>query len=335
MWQTGAVDQSTYAGRMSHNTLMLAAQAAAAVPDMQLVKTADFDLPAVKSALAWDSDGQVWVIEVPESDDAESKQRDRIAGAQAIGEGLRARLPFAAPRVIGTTMVEGRTLSVGAYLPGIRIRQEKITPETASAIGQAVGHLHSIPASTLYDQGRPVHSATDAMRKATSIVDRAAKTTLLPKDLLRRWEAAYEDRDLWQFEPTIIHGALHLGAFLAEGAVITGVTGWRELAVGDPARDVAWFTTPHLAGTLEPGKTSYLDTRQDADQRIFQRARFWAELDIARWLLHGIDVRSEQIVDEATQLINELHDRISGDMESGLTEPITKAAHPLSDTTES
>ena len=314
---------------------MLAAQAAAAVPDMQLVKTAPFDLPGVRSALAWDADGQVWVIEVPETDEAESKQRDRISGAMAIGEGLRARLPFAAPRVIGTTTVEGRTLSVGEYLPGARIRPDKISPELATAVGEAIAQLHSIPASTLYDQGRPVHSATDAMRKATSIVDRAAKTTLLPKNLLRRWEAAYEDRDLWQFEPTIIHGALHLGAFLTEGTTITGVTGWRELSVGDPARDVAWFTTPHLTERLEPAKTSYLDTRQEADHRIFQRARFWAELDIARWLLHGIDVRSEEIVDEATQLINELHDRISGDMESGLTEAITEAPHPLSDNSES
>ena len=314
---------------------MLAAQAAAAVPDMQLVKTAAFDLAGVQSALAWDSDGQVWVIEVPESDDAESKQRDRIAGAQAIGEGLRSRLPFAAPRVIGTTTVKGRTLSVGAYLPGARIRPDKITPEMAAAIGQAIAQLHAIPASTLYDQGRPVHSATDAMRKATSIVDRAAKTTLLPKNLLRRWEAAYEDRDLWQFEPTIIHGALHLGAFLTDGTAITGVTGWRELSVGDPARDVAWFTTPHLAARIEPAKTSYVDTRPDADHRIFQRARFWAELDIARWLLHGIEVRSEEIVDEATQLINDLHDRISGNIETELTEVITEAPHPLSDPSES
>jgi macrolide phosphotransferase len=313
---------------------MLAAQAAAAVPDMQLVKTASFDLPGVRSALAWDPDGQIWVIEVPESDEAEQKQRERISGAQAIGDGLRSRLPFAAPRVIGTTMVNGRTLSVGAYLPGARIRQDKITPEVASAIGQAIAQLHAIPASTLYDQGRPVHSATDAMRKATSIVDKAAKTTLLPKNLLRRWEAAYEDRDLWQFEPTIIHGALHLGAFLADGTTITGVTGWRELSVGDPARDVAWFTTPQLAERLEPAKTSYVDIRPEADHRIFQRARLWAELDIARWLLHGIDVRSEQIVDEATTLINELHDRISGDMESHLTEVITEAPHPLSDNPE-
>lgn len=313
---------------------MLAAQAAAAVPDMQLVKTAAFDLPGVRSALAWDGDGHPWIIEVPESDEAESKQRERIAGAQAIGEGLRSRLPFHAPRVIGTTTVHGRTLSVGALLPGSRIRHDKLTPDTAGSIGEAIATLHAIPASTLYDQGRPVHSATDAMRKATSIVDRAAKTTLLPKNLLRRWEAAYEDRDLWQFEPTIIHGALHLGAFLAEGPTITGVTGWRELSVGDPARDVAWFTTPQVSEKMEQAKTRYLDTRPDADHRMFQRARFWAELDIARWLLHGIDVRSEQIVDEATQLINELHDRISGDIETALTEVITDAPHPLSDKSE-
>jgi aminoglycoside phosphotransferase (APT) family kinase protein len=316
---------------MSHHTLMLAAHASAAVPDMQVVKTSALSLPGVDSALAWDADGQVWIIELPQSDEAESKQRDRIAGATAIGDGLRTRLPFAAPRVVGTTEVDGRTLSVGQFLPGSRIRPEKISPDLSHAIGAAVATLHDIPASALYDQGRPVNSATDAMRKATSIVDKAAQTTLLPKALLRRWEAAYEDHDLWQFEPTIIHGALHLGAFLAEGSEIVAVTGWRELSVGDPARDVAWFTTSHLAKALEPAKTSYLDTRPSADRRLFQRARFWAELDIARWLLHGIDIRSEQIVDDATKLIEQLHERISGDLDQTLTEPITQTPHPLSD----
>lgn len=312
---------------------MLAAHACAAVPDMHLVKTSAFDLPGVESALAWDGDGHTWIIEWPLSDEAESKQRDRIAGAQAIGDGLRSRLPFSAPRVVGTTTVEGRTLSVAQFLPGSRMTPDKIPVALAMAVGQAIAGLHEIPASTLYDQGRPVHSATDSMRKATSIVDRAAQTTLLPKALLRRWEAAYEDHELWQFEPTIIHGALHFGAFLIEGTAIAAVTGWRELSVGDPARDVAWFTTPRLAERLENAKTSYLDTRSHSDHRIFQRARLWAELDIARWLLHGIDIRSEKIVDEATQLISQLHDRISGDLDAAITEPITQTPHPLSEDT--
>jgi aminoglycoside phosphotransferase (APT) family kinase protein len=170
----------------------------------------------------------------------------------------------------------------------------------------------------------------DSMRQATTIVDRAAQTTLLPKALLRRWEAAYEDRGLWQFEPTIIHGALHVGAFLVEASDVVAVTGWRDLSVGDPARDLAWMTTPHMSARIEPGRGSYLDARSASDQRLFQRARLWAELDIARWLLHGIDTRNEKIVDDATQLISELHDRISGDLDSALTEPITHVPHPLS-----
>jgi macrolide phosphotransferase len=316
---------------MSHHTLMLAAHASAAVPDMHLVRTTPAEFPGAEAAIAWDGDGAQWLIELPISDEAESKQRDRISGAQAIGDGLRARLPFAAPRIIGTTLVEGRTLSVGAFLPGGRIRLDRLSPDVAEAIGLAIAGLHEIPASTLYDQGRPVRSAIDSMRKATTIVDRAAQTTLLPKALLRRWEAAYEDQGLWQFEPTIIHGALHLGAFLVEGSQVVGVTGWRELSVGDPAKDLAWMTTPHMSARVEAGRTSYLDARSASDQRLFQRARLWAELDIARWLLHGIDTRNEKIVDDATRLISELHDRITGDLDSTLTEPITHVPHPLSE----
>ena len=310
---------------------MLAAHASAAVPTLHIVKTETVTMPGVESALAWDADGQAWIIELPLDDNAESKQRDRIAGAGAIGEGLRARLPFRTPRIAGTTEVRGRTLSVGEFLPGSRIAPDKITPAVSTAIGQAIAALHAIPASVLYDQGRPIHSSTDAMRKATSIVDKAAQTTLLPKALLRRWEAAYEDHDLWQFEPTIIHGALHLGAFLTDGTTIQAVTGWRELSVGDPARDLAWFTIPHLQAAVEPAKSAYLDSRPDADRRLFQRARFWGELDIARWLLHGIDIRDEKIVDDATKLLEDLHDRISGDLDQTLTEPITTTPHPLSD----
>ena len=317
---------------MSHQTLMLAAHASAAVPDMQLVRTTSYNLPGVDSALGWDDTGEAWLIELPQTDDAESRQRDRVGAARAMGDGLRSRLPFDAPRVAGTTIVQGRTLSVSRFLPGDRVRVEKTTPDVAQAIGEAIATLHQVPASALYDQGRPVLSSNESMRKATSIVDRAAQTTLLPKALLRRWEAAYEDHDLWQFEPTIVHGALHLGAFLLDQGQVTAVTGWRELCVGDPARDLSWFTTPQMTEKMEAGRTKYLDTRSEADRRIFQRARLWAELDIARWLLHGIDNRNEKIVDEATGLINELHERISNNLDTALTETITDAPHPLSGT---
>ena len=311
---------------------MLAARASEALPGVNLVRTQDYPTPDALAALAWDEQNTVYLIEWPQSDQAESAQRDRIQGALAIGQGLRSRLPFLTPKVDGTLQVKGRTLTVSRFLPGVRPRADRLDSALAGALGEAIAHLHAIPASALYDQGRPILSAVDSMRRATQIVDRAAQTTLLPKALLRRWEAAYEDRELWQFEPTIIHGALHLGAFLVDGPEVLAVTGWRELAVGDPARDLAWLSTPPFKLAAEQARTHYLDVRPDADRRLFQRARFWAELDIARWLLHGIDTRNEQVVEEATALVTDLHDRISGDLDAALTEPITHAPHPLQPT---
>lgn len=316
---------------MSHHTLMLAAQATAAVGGLELVKTIPHTHPGFSAALAWDSAGSAWLIELPETDETESLHRDRIQAARAIGEGLRTRLPFRVPRVAGTTVVQGRTLAVWEWLPGGRIRGATPPPATAADIGKTLAALHDNPASTLYDQGRPVAQATESMREATQIVDRAAQTTLLPKALLRRWEAAYEDHTLWQFEPTIIHGSLHVGAFLLEKDSVVAITGWRGVAVSDPAKDLAWMSHPDVRSAMEPARTAYLNARSSADARLVQRARFWAELDVASHLLYGIRVRSEEIVDRATDRINELHDRISGDLEHVITEPLTHTPHPLSE----
>jgi aminoglycoside phosphotransferase (APT) family kinase protein len=310
---------------------MLAAHASAAVSGLKLVKTAPHSMEGGLAALGWDSDGAAWLIEWPQTDDAESLQRDRIAGARAIGDGLRSRLPFQVPRVAGTTIVDGRTLSVTSFLPGQPIAGPTPSAALAADIGRTIAALHDIPASTLYDQGRPVHQATESMRQATNIVDRAAQTTLLPKALLRRWEAAYEDHGLWQFESTIIHGSLQPSSFLVDKSGVVAVTDWKTIAVGDPAKDLAWMATPPLQAALEPARTSYFDSRAAADARLIQRARFWAELEVASLLLRGIELRSEEMVDRATDLINELHDRISGDLDQVITEPLTQTPHPLSD----
>ena len=316
---------------MSHLSLMLAAQASAAVPGLTLVSTTDISDEHRHAALATDVDSRAWVVELPQTDDEELSTRERIGALGAIGDGLRSRLPFGVPRIHGETNVRGRTLTVGEWLPGFRPDPHKLGPEAVASVAQAMATLHAIPASALYEQGRPIHSANESQRIAVGVVDRAAGTTLLPQSLLRRWEAAYEDTELWQFEPCIIHGRLRLDSFLVESDRVTAVTGWRSLQVGDPARDVAWVTAPTMKDFLSPIETAYRQARPTADQRLFQRGRFWAELDIARWLLHGLDTGNQVITDQATAAINELHDRVGGDLESTLTEPITRAPHPLAE----
>lgn len=314
---------------MSHLSLMLAAQASAAVPGLTLVSTADMSDEDKDAAFATDADSRAWSVELPRTDSEELNARERIEALRAIGEGLRSRVGFALPRIHGEINVRGKTLTVAEWLPGFRVSTAQVTPALAGSIADAMATVHSIPASALYDQGRPIHSANEAQRTAVGIVDRAAQTTLLPQSLLRRWEAAYEDPELWQFEPTIIHGGLRLDSFLTEGDRVTAMTGWRALQVGDPARDVAWVTAP-TAHAIQAGvENAYRGARTSADRRIFQRARFWAELDIARWLLHGMDHNDEGITAKATAQINELHDRVGSDMDSALTQPLTQTPHPL------
>ena len=308
---------------------MLVARATEALPGFTAVRVMEASTDLMRQALVEDAEGHTWLVELPRSQDEEASHRDRVLVARAIGEGLRSRLPFSVPRVAGHADVRGRTLTVTPWLPGERPRGARLSPELIESMAHAIAALHQIPASALYDQGRPVLSALDSMRAAAQIVDRAARTTLLPQALLRRWEAAYEDHALWHFEPTIVHGALHLGSFLCEGNQVTAVTGWRQLHVGDPAKDLAWLTGPTMKDTLDHARAAYLRARPDSDRHLFQRARFWAELDLARWLLHGLDTRDEAMVDEATDLIHSLSDRISGDLEHTLTEPITQQPHPL------
>lgn len=314
---------------MTHLSLMLAARATAAVPGLQLVSTTDMTDERKLAALATDSESRAWVIELPQTDAEESEVRERVPALRAMGDGLRSRLPFGVPKVHGEQNVRGRTLTVAEWLPGFRTNVKSVTEGLARAIGEAMAGLHQIPASALYEQGRTINTANEAQRIAVGIVDRAAQTTLLPQSLLRRWEAAYEDPDLWQFEPTIVHGSLRLDDFLVEGERVTAITGWRSLHVGDPARDIAWVTAPAMKDIANAIETAYRSQRPGSDKRLFQRGRFWAELDIARWLLHGVDSGNEEITKDATALINDLHDRVGGDLDNALTEPITQTPHPL------
>jgi aminoglycoside phosphotransferase (APT) family kinase protein len=248
---------------------------------------------------------------------------------RALSEGLRSRLSFRVPRLAGTTEVGQHTLSVCEYLPGQAPSAHKVTPILAASIGTALAQIHSLPTSSVQDFDRPAESAIDSLRECAGIVDRAAATGLIPQALLRRWETACEDSSLWQFEPTVIHGLMQLGHLLVENENVVAVDQWRDFRVGDPARDLAWLTTPAASDFHMAVVTSYRSARASADRWVLQRARFYAELDVAKWLLHGMDSHNETITEDATAMLSALHDRVSGDMDQALTQPISQAKHPL------
>jgi aminoglycoside phosphotransferase (APT) family kinase protein len=280
-------------------------------------------------ALVHDVNQVPWLVELPTSASAEVAHAETLRAVRALSEGLRSRLSFRVPRLAGTTEVGQHTLSVCEYLPGHAPSAHKVTPILAASIGTALAQIHSLPTSSVQDFDRPAESAIDSLRECAGIVDRAAATGLIPQALLRRWETACEDSSLWQFEPTVIHGLMQLGHLLVENENVVAVDQWRDFRVGDPARDLAWLTTPAASEFHMAVVTSYRSARTSADRWVMQRARFYAELDVAKWLLHGMDSHNETITEDATAMLSALHDRVSGDMDQALTQPISQAKHPL------
>jgi len=308
---------------------MLSALATSAVPGFQAVSTQTLSSAEKDAALVYDVNQVPWLVELPTSASAEVAHAETLRAVRALSEGLRSRLSFRVPRLAGTTEVGQHTLSVCEYLPGQAPSAHKVTPILAASIGTALAQIHSLPTSSVQDFDRPAESAIDSLRECAGIVDRAAATGLIPQALLRRWETACEDSSLWQFEPTVIHGLMQLGHLLVENENVVAVDQWRDFRVGDPARDLAWLTTPAASEFHMAVVTSYRSARTSADRWVMQRARFYAELDVAKWLLHGMDSHNETITEDATAMLSALHDRVSGDMDQALTQPISQAKHPL------
>lgn len=329
VWQETAGPHHAYPGAMGHTALMLSALATSAVPGFQAVSAQTLSSAEKDAALVHDVNQAAWLIELPTSGNAEKAHQQSLQAMRALSEGLRSRLSFLVPRLAGTTEVGPYTLSVSEYLPGQAPSVKQVTPIVAASIGHALAEIHQLPTSSLADYDRPRHSPLDSLRECAGIVDRLAGQGLIPQSLLRRWETASEDASLWQFESTVIHGLMALNQILVEGEKVVAIDQWRDFRGGDPAKDLAWLTTPVSQSFAGSVHTAYLSARPSSDRWIMQRARFYAELDVAKWLLHGIDSGNQTIVDDATGMLQALNDRVSGDMDQALTQPISQAKHPL------
>ena len=314
-------------GMLRRSPLTLAALATSAVAGLDVIQAAPLGGTGgdVDSALLSTRDGRTLVIRVPRTASAESEQSADLVAVRALSDGVRARLPFGMPRMLGQAPVDGTRAIVSEFVDGIPLSLAAITPGIAASIGQAIAAMHALPTSVVADVGLPQQRAIDVMREAVATLDRAAATGLVPAALLRRWELAADDSTLWQFTPTVINGSLSASSFLVVGDSVTGVLGWARLQVGDPARDLFWMLGSGDPNVPETAFDAYHQSRGIHDRQVGRRAVFAAELELARWLLHGTERRSTEIVDDAVGMLHALLDRVSGDLTNPLTSEPTLA----------
>ncbi|MEF2975696.1 phosphotransferase [Subtercola sp. YIM 133946] len=305
---------------MARSPLTLAALATAAVAGLDVVSTAPLTTGQggrFDSALLTVRGGDQLAVRVPTSREAEIEQSGDLVALRALTGGSRKRLPFEAPEFLGQAAIGDTRGIVYRYIPGHPASLESldVSVELAESFGRAIAAVHSLPTSVITDAGLPVLSAAESARAARSVKDRAAATGRVPTELLTRWSVALENSALWQFQPTVIHGALGPESFLIAGERVTGILDWSNFKVGDPAADLYWLSSVSREESATRVFAGYNAGRLGpVDRQLRKRARLYAELEIAKWLVHGSDLRDGSIIEDAVAMLTGLATTAQADL---------------------
>ncbi|MBT2485356.1 hypothetical protein J7E28_11630 [Microbacterium sp. ISL-108] len=271
------------------------------------------------SAVASLADGRELAIRVADDDDTARELAAESLALRALTDGARAMLPFRAPEYIGETRIgDGRAL-VTELLPGFQIEASMVPAGrgAAESMGTAIAAVHGLPTSVVRGAGLATRSAQESREELNRLVDAAASTGRVPARLTVRWRDAVAEDDLWRFESTVILGGVQATSFLFEddpgrGPGVIGVLGWHGLSVGDPALDLSWLSAaPDAAADVHASYARAVDRGPDAGLEV--RARLLAELEFARWLVHGDSLRRPDIVDDAAALLESLAEGLRDD----------------------
>ncbi|MFT4211291.1 MAG: phosphotransferase [Microbacterium sp.] len=304
---------------MPRSPLTLAAAATAAVPDATVVRTRAFGGEGdghYDSALVDLADGTRLVVRAATDAEADRALRTELRILGSLTDGIRSVLPFAVPRVHGSSTLRDATAGVVDFLDGYRVRTADLPPgPAAAAIGRALAAVHDLPVALAREAGLPLDTPERVRGRLVRLVERAGATDRVPAGLIARWRAALDDTALWRFETTVVLGGSDADRFLftddEEGPQLTGVLGWEGLAVGDPATDLSWLVSaPGAAGAVLDGYAA--QTARAVDPLLLDRARLHAELEFAAWLVHGVDEGDEAVIADATTLLATLADDTRG-----------------------
>lgn len=307
---------------MARSPLILAASATTALPGTAFTSARALSENAAgrfDSALARTDDGREVVVRMPAGEEGAHDLAAESRALHALTAGVRALLPFAVPEVLGESGSGAQRVLVVNHIDGYRIDPAHLPPGPgyAPAIGGALAAVHALPASIVRTDGLPVRSAAQVRDDVRRLLDRADATGRVSDDLMLRWRRALEVDDLWRFESAVVLGGATSSSILltddTDGVPhVVGILDWSGLSVGDPAVDLRWLASaPAAADDVHEGYAAAGD--RSPDPLLRERARLYAELEFARWLVHGHDAGQADVVADAVTLLDALADGVRGD----------------------
>ncbi|WP_162320544.1 phosphotransferase [Nesterenkonia haasae] len=297
---------------MRWTSMELAALATRAVPGLSPTGVADApdDARDFMSAVVVDGSGNRWRVRGPQHQQAAMRLETEVQVLRGFSTAIRAELPFRVPSVAGATRVEDMRVFVYNHLPGEPVELPDLvraTPELIEDLGRTVAAVHDLSTSVVDHADLPGYSAERVRQRRLNELDAAASTGQVPPLLLRRWERAMEDKSLWDFAPTVVHGDLHEDNLLVEGERVMAVTGWTDLHVGDPADDLAWLIASPDQTFSDRVLVAYSAHRStEPDEHVLRRAALSAEFALAQWMIRGTTGGNQQMVEEAAGLLRQL-----------------------------
>ncbi len=306
---------------MNRQPMHLAALAAAAVPGLSPTGVvASPDDPAdFSSAVVLAEKGERWRVRSPHTPEAAVRLETELQVLAGFTPAVRANLPFRAPSVAGAVRLDGLRTFVYQDMPGALHPLEDLVDAGEGAVAdvsRVMAAIHTLPDQVVTLADLPVYTAEQVRTRRLNELDQAATTGRIPATLLRRWETALEERELWRFEPVPVHGDLHEENLLLERGRVVGVTGWTDLHVGDPAVDFAWLAAVEDPDFADRVLEAYRARRvasgaaDDGDEHLMRRAALAAEFALAQWLVRGVDRHDDAMVAEAEEMLGELEDGI-------------------------
>ncbi|MBO3662331.1 phosphotransferase [Microbacterium stercoris] len=319
---------------MARSPLTLAAAVSAAVPDVEVTGARPLSAGGggrFDAAVATLRDGRELVVRVAGEESVDQEIAAEVIALRALTPGVRAMLPFAAPEYVGATALPRGRAVVTTFVSGYLIDAEQLPPGegAATSVGRALAALHALPPSVVRSAGLRERTAEQTRADVRRVVEAASHSGRLPVRLTVRWREALEDDRLWAFEPSVCLGGTQAASFLyvdgQRGAPeVSGVLDWHGLSIDDPAVDLRWVASaPDAAKDIFRAYGDAAHRAPDAAVRV--RARLHAELEFARWLVHGLETHNAAVVDDASGLLESLaegvrDDDLLGDLDDGRTD---------------
>ncbi|MGK3952504.1 aminoglycoside phosphotransferase [Microbacterium sp. I2] len=306
---------------MARSPLTLAASITSALPRVGVVGVGALTEGATgryDSAVAELDDGRRVVVRAPAEAAAGAELAAEVRALRALTPGVRGLLPFRAPELLGEAGLGDSRVVVVDFLPGYRVDAAHLPPGrgAATSLGGALAALHALPASVVRAEGLPARTTAQVRADVKRSIDRAVATHRLPTGLESRWRRAVDADEMWRFESTVVLGGAGAASFLFEDLegvpTVTGLLEWHGLSIGDPATDLQWLASaPAAADDVYAAYVSH--SGRAPDSRARERARLYAELEFAKWLVHGHDSGRDDIIADAIELLEALAAGVAGE----------------------